>query len=142
MMKKLFLTCGILGLLAVSCDKNSEKHAVTSEVTTVKGENVADAQQDLNQEVIDAQNALNEAQNALDKAKKEGNPTLVDVAQKKVDELQWKLDEIQARAGKKIRGVNGAAENADKVLDNTVKSAEAQTDNIEEAAKEIKKAVK
>lgn len=141
-MKKLFLTLGVVATFAVSCDKNAEKKAVTTDVTTVEGENVADAQQDLNQEVIDAQNALNDAQKELDKAKQDGNQTLVDVAQKKVDELQSKLENIQSSAGEKIRGVNGAAENADKVLDNTVKSAEAQTDNIKEAAKEIKKAVK
>ncbi|WP_018674455.1 hypothetical protein [Riemerella columbina] len=141
-MKKLFLTLGVLGLLAVSCDKKTEKEAVATDVITVEGENVADAQKDLNQEVIDAQNALNDAQKELDKAKQDGNTTLVDVAQKKVDELQARLESIQANAGEKIRDVNGAADNADKVLNNTVKAAEAQTDNIEEAAKDIKKAVK
>src|SRR5690606_13433524 len=117
-MKKVLLSLAVVGFFAfTSCKNEGDKVAVETEVETVDGENVADAQEDLNEDLMSAQNELNEAKAELEEAQASGDATLVDEAQAKIDELQAKVDEIQQSAGDAIQAVDGAADTAEDVLD-------------------------
>lgn len=142
-MKKSLLFAASLSLfLAFSCDKKVEQEAVATDVVNVEGENVADAQQDLNESVIDAQNAVNSAQRELDDAKMKGDQVLTGAAQKKLDELQANLEMIQKNAGQAIQTVDGRKDGAEKVLDNTTDAAGARLENVENAAENVENKIK
>ena len=142
-MKKVLLFGTALAFaFVVSCTKEVEQEAVATDVVNVEGENVADAQQDLNQDVIDAQEAVNAAQIELDEATAKGDQVLTTAAQTKLDELQASLEMIQKNAGEAIRATDGRMEGADKQLENTEDAAKARLDNVENAADNIKDKVK
>ena len=142
-MKKLLLLATVTSLtLVLSCDKKMETEAVATDVVNVEGENVADAQTDLNQDVIDAQESVNAAQRELDEATAKGDQVLTDAAQKKLNDLQAKLDMIKQNAGEAIRATDGRVDGAGKRLDNIEEAAGASLENVEDAADNIKDKVK
>lgn len=141
-MKKVTFTLAIAALaFTASCNNNSKPEVVTTDVETVKGENVADAQDDLNENAEDAQEEINKAQKELDEAKAKGDQVLVDAAQKKLDDLKMQVKNIQANAGKEIRSTDGDMKGANKVLNGKTEAAEQQLEKVEETAKEVKKKV-
>lgn len=138
MKKTLLLTAALSLMFAVSCTKEVEQEAVATDVVNVQGENVADAQEGLNADVISAQEAVNEAQKELDEATAKGDQVLTTAAQNKLNELQATLDRIKKNAGEAIRDVDGRMEGSDKVLDNTEDAAKARLENVEDAAENLK----
>ncbi len=142
-MKKFWLVAGLAGFTALtSCNNDAKKETVETDVTTVTGENVAEAQEDLNENVMDAQNAVNEAQKELDEAKAKGDQVLMVAAQKKLDDLQMQLDAVKKNAGEAIRQTNANMDGADKHLDNTGDAAANKLENVENTADKVKDKVK
>ncbi len=138
-MKKLFVSAlGAALLFAVSCSKEVKEEAVATDVVNVEGENVADAQMDLNDDVINAQEAVNAAQRELDDATAKGDQVLTDAAQTKLNELQAKLDMIKKNAGEAIRATDGRSDGSDTRLDNIEDAAGAKLDNVKDAADNVK----
>ncbi|WP_226065698.1 hypothetical protein [Kaistella polysaccharea] len=125
-------------LFAVSCSKEVKEEAVATDVVNVEGENVADAQMDLNDDVINAQEAVNAAQRELDDATAKGDQVLTDAAQTKLNELQAKLDMIKKNAGEAIRATDGRSDGSDTRLDNIEDAAGAKLDNVKDAADNVK----
>lgn len=84
-MKKVLLPLvAVVAFTFTSCEKkNNEATPVATDVENVQGENVADAQEDVNAEVADAQKALNDAQQALEEAKAKGDEAAAKVAERK-----------------------------------------------------------
>lgn len=142
-MKKILFS--LVSLVAITACNDKDKTAETvvpSEVTTVHGENVAEAQEDLNESVADAKMAIAEAREALTKAQATGDVATISAAQQRLDELQAKTRHIQSTAGQTIRATDGTVSGANSRLNNTVEAAERQLENVENAAERVESTVK